>query len=67
MNEEKKKIIEVKFDSSKEKIFILTKRYLTAAEIKKYLDLLSIMNKNHIFILPGDLIESITIIKDVKE
>ena len=68
MSEEKKeKVIEIKFDSSKEKIFIITNRYLTTVEMERYLKLLSTMNKNNIFILPGDLIESITIIKNIKE
>lgn len=68
MSEEKKeRVIEVKFDSSKEKIFIITKRYLTTVEMNQYLELLSIMNRKNIFILPADLIESITVIKDVKE
>jgi len=68
MSEKKEeKIMEVKFDSSKEKIFILTKRYLTTVETEKYLELLSAMDKNNIFILPADLIEVIKVIKDVKE
>lgn len=68
MSEEKeKKVIEVKFDSSKEKIFILTKRGLTTEELDKYLELLTVMNRKKIFILPADLIEEIKVIKDVKE
>jgi len=67
MSEEKERFIEVKFDSSKEKIFIPTKRYLTTVETEKYLELLSAMDKNNIFILPADLIEVIKVIKDVKE
>lgn len=68
MSENKKeKVIEVKFDSSKEKIFIITKRYLTTVEMEKYLELLSIMNRINIFILPADLIESITVVKNVRE
>ncbi|KKM04210.1 hypothetical protein LCGC14_1766490 [marine sediment metagenome] len=65
MSEEK--VIEIKFDSSKEKIFIITKRYLTTQEMERYLELLSIMNKKNIFILPADLIESIKVIRDIKE
>ncbi len=65
--EKEKKVIEVKFDSSKEKIFILTKRYLTTKETNMYLELLNSMNRTKIFILPADLIEEIKVIKDVKE
>ena len=68
MSEEKKeKVIEIKFDSSKEKIFILTKRKLTSSELNMFLELLTTMNKLNIFLLPDDFIESITVIKNVKE
>jgi len=68
MSEEKKeKVIEIKFDSSKEKIFILFKRYLTTKEMEMYLNLFNAMDKCNIFMLPADLIEEIKVIKDVKE
>ena len=71
MNEKKdkkeEKVIEIKFDSSKEKIFIFFKRYLTSKEVEKYLELFNLMNKNKIFLLPSKDIDSIKIIRDMKE
>ena len=65
MNEEK--VIEVKFDSSKEKIFIFLKPNTTTRDMEALLNLFNIMNDNKIYLLPTEIVESIKIIKDIKE
>ena len=66
-SENKDKVIEVKFDSTKEKIFIFTTRFLTTKETAGYLKLFNSMNEAKIFLLPADLIESVKVIRDIKE
>ena len=62
-----KNVIEVKFDSSKEKIFIFTKEGMMASDLTMLLKIMNLQQANKIFILPKDIVDSVTIIKDVKK
>lgn len=65
--DEKERTIEVKFDSSKEKIFIFLKPNTTIPMYDKLLELLGHHEKTKIFLLPGEFIDSVKVIKDVKK
>ncbi len=62
---EEEKVIEVKFDSEKEKVFIFLKSNVTINTYEKLFELLTKQNESKIYLLPSDYIESVTVVKDM--
>ena len=62
----RKRIIEVSFNSEKEKLIIITKRILSTQEVESMLNLIACMDRNNILILPSELIEEIKIVRKKK-
>lgn len=67
MSEEKEKCIEVKFDSTKEKVFIFLRSNTTMKVYNEMFKLMKLANEHNIYLLPTDIVESVKVIKDVKE
>lgn len=68
MKKKDKNIVEIKFNSKKEKIFIIMKEGLSISDYEQFLKMCDsfIRSENKVWILPGDLIQSIKVIKDKK-
>ena len=64
---ENKNVIEVKFNSEKEKIFIFLKSGITTEIYDQILELLTIQEESNIYLLPSEFIESVKVIKDIKK
>lgn len=62
-----KDVIEVKFNSEKEKIFIFLKENTTLDAYEKLLDLFKLQEKAKIYLLPKNFVDSVKVIKDVKK
>ena len=65
MSEEK--VIEIKFDKEKEKIFIFLRPNITLAIANEIIEIFKLQDEHKIYLLPSEYIESVKVIKDVKE
>jgi hypothetical protein len=62
---ENKKIIEIPFNSEKEKLIMITRKYLTTEELTAILDMLEAGKKANIILLPSELVEEVKVVKRV--
>lgn len=64
MKNKKEKVIKVKINSSKERIFILYKEGLDAETIEKTTEIILRNKENKVWILSKDVVDSIIVFKD---
>ena len=64
---ENKKVIEIKFNSRKEKIFIFLKENTTLKAFDELFKLFNLQHENKIYLLPENFVSSVKVIKDIKD